>query len=79
MKKFASELRGKTVMTPEGQILGMIENFIVDTANGQVRDVLVLPAENLPTQKFQIDPQGRLVLPFQGMRAIKDVVVMNVD
>jgi sporulation protein YlmC with PRC-barrel domain len=31
MKKFATELRGKTVMTNDGQILGMIENFIVDT------------------------------------------------
>ncbi|MCK5024269.1 MAG: PRC-barrel domain-containing protein, partial [Thermoplasmata archaeon] len=31
MKKFVSELRGKTVMTNEGQILGMIENFVVDT------------------------------------------------
>ncbi len=77
MRKFATELRGKTVMTNDGQILGTIENFIVNTKNGRLSDVLVMPAENVPSKDFKVDPQGRLVLPFQGMRAIKDVVVMN--
>ncbi|MCK4400008.1 PRC-barrel domain-containing protein, partial [Candidatus Bathyarchaeota archaeon] len=44
MKKFVSELRGKTVMTNEGQILGMIENFVVDTLTGELQHVLVIPA-----------------------------------
>ncbi|HKZ88903.1 MAG TPA: PRC-barrel domain-containing protein [Thermoplasmata archaeon] len=77
MKKFATELRGKTVMTNDGQILGTIENFIVDTKNGKLSDVLVMPAETVSSKGMKIDPQGRLVLPFQGMRAVKDVVVMN--
>jgi len=78
MKKFATELRGKTVMTNDGQILGMIENFIVDTRSGKLHEVLVMPAEEVDHRGFKIDPQGRLVLPFQGMRSIKDVVVMNI-
>lgn len=77
MKKFATELRGKTVMTNDGQILGTIENFIVDTKTGRLSDVLVMPSENVPMKGFKVDPQGRLVLSFQGMRAVKDVVVMN--
>lgn len=77
MKKFASELKGKTVMTNDGQLLGTIENFIIDTKNGKLSDVLVMPAENVPSKGFKVDPEGRLVLPFQGMRAVKDVVVMN--
>ena len=39
MKKFATELRGKTVMTNDGQILGTIDNFIIDTKNGKLSDV----------------------------------------
>ncbi|MBI4417002.1 MAG: PRC-barrel domain-containing protein [Euryarchaeota archaeon] len=78
MRKFATELRGKTVMTNDGQILGMIENFIVDTRSGKVVDVLVTPAQELETRLFKTDAQGRLILPFQGMQAIKDVVVVNV-
>jgi len=77
MKKFATELRGKTVMTNDGQILGTIENFIVNTKSGKLSDVLVLPAENVATKGMKTDPEGRLILPFQGMRAVKDVVVMN--
>jgi len=77
MKKFATELRGKTVMTNDGQILGTIENFIVNTKSGKLSDVLVAPAENVQGKNSKTDPEGRLILPFQGMRAVKDVVVMN--
>ncbi len=79
MKKFATELRGKTVMTNDGQILGMIENFIVDTKNGRLVDVLVIPAEEIEPRLFKTDAQGRIILPFTGMKAIKDVVVMNME
>ena len=78
MKKFATELKGKTVMTNDGQILGRIENFIVDTRSGKVENVLVVPTEEIEARLFKTDPQGRLILPFQGMKAIKDVVVMNI-
>jgi sporulation protein YlmC with PRC-barrel domain len=77
MKKFATELRGKTVMTNDGQILGTIENFIVNTKSGKLSDVLVSPAESMPMKGMKTDQEGRIILPFQGMRAVKDVVVMN--
>ncbi len=79
MKRFATELRGKTVMTNDGQILGMIENFIIDTRTGKLHDVLVIPAEEVETRLFKTDPQGRIILPFTSMKAIKDVVVMDVE
>ncbi|MFQ5909202.1 MAG: PRC-barrel domain-containing protein [Thermoplasmata archaeon] len=79
MKKFATELRGKTVMTNDGQILGMIENFMIDTRSGKLHDVLVIPAEEIEIRLFKTDPQGRIVLPFTGMKAIKDVVVMDIE
>lgn len=77
MKRFATELRGKTVMTNDGQILGMIENFIVDTITGELHHVLVIPAEEIEPRLYKTDAQGRLVLPFQNMRAVRDVVVMD--
>lgn len=77
MRRFATELRGKTVMTNDGQILGMIENFIVDTVTGELHHVLVIPAEEIEPRLYKTDAQGRLVLPFQNMRAVRDVVVMD--
>lgn len=76
MRKFITELKGKTVMTNDGQILGMIENFLVNTASGDIQNVLVVPAEEVETRLYKTDPQGRLVLPFSEMRAVRDVVVM---
>ena len=79
MKRFATELRGKTVMTNDGQILGMIENFVVDTMSGEVQHVLVVPAEEIEPRLFQTDAQGRIILPFNSMKAVRDVVVMDVS
>src|SRR5207245_5135338 len=77
MKKFATELRGKTVMTNDGQILGTIENFIVNTKSGKLSDVLVLPAENVLKKGMKTDTEACLMLPCQGMKSVKDVVVMS--
>jgi sporulation protein YlmC with PRC-barrel domain len=78
MRKFLTELRGKTVMTNDGQILGMIDNFVVDTLTGGIAHVLVTPSEDVEQRLFQSDASGRLVLPFKSMRAVKDVVVMDI-
>jgi sporulation protein YlmC with PRC-barrel domain len=79
MKKFATELRGKTVMTNEGRIIGMIENFVVDTGTGDLQHVLVIPAEDVEPRLYQTDSQGRIILPFTSMRSVRDVVVMGVE
>lgn len=78
MRKFLTELRGKTVMTNDGQILGLIENFVVDTTTGGIAHVLVTPSEDIESRLFQTDANGRLVLTFKSMRAVKDVVVMDI-
>lgn len=78
MRKFITELKGKTVMTNDGQILGMIDNFVIDTETGDIHHVLVIPAEDVETRLFRNDHEGRLVLPFSEMRAVRDVVVMNI-
>lgn len=77
MRRFVTELRGKTVMTNSGQILGMIDNFVVDTNTGDLHHVLVIPAEEIEPRLYKMDAQGRLVLPFQNMKAVRDVVVMD--
>jgi sporulation protein YlmC with PRC-barrel domain len=79
MKKFVSELKGKTVMTNDGQILGVIENFIIETSTGDLEHVLVIPAEEIDPRMYKTDALGRLVLPFSEMKAVKDVVVMSLE
>lgn len=77
MRKFITELRGKTVMTSDGMILGTIDNLVIDTDTGNVQHLLVIPSEDLPNVNFETDAQGRLILPFKGMKSVKDVVVLE--
>ncbi len=77
MRMFVTEMRGKTVMTNDGQILGMIDNFVVNTDTGNIKHVLVSPAEDIEPKLFTTDAENRLVLPFEGMKAVRDVVVME--
>ena len=65
-------------MTEDGQILGILTDFIVDTRTGRIEMLLVNPAENVETRLFKTDPQGRLLLGFKTMRAVKDVIVTEV-
>lgn len=79
MRKFITELKGKTVMTNDGQILGMIDNFLINILSGDIQNVLVIPAADVETRLYKTDSQGRLALPFSEMRAVRDVVVMSVS
>lgn len=77
MRKFVTELKGKTVMTSEGLILGTISNFVIETDTGQINHVLVSPAEDIQSDSHQKDAQGRLLIPFRTMKSVKDVVVIE--
>jgi sporulation protein YlmC with PRC-barrel domain len=79
MKKFVSELKGKTAMTKDGQILGIIDNFVVDSASGDIMHVLIVPSQEIETRLFNLDAQGRIILPFPSMNSVRDVVVMNIS
>jgi len=75
MKLFVTELKGKTVMTEDGQILGILTDFIVDTRTGKIQSILVAPAQSVEPRLFTVDPEGRLVLNFRSMKAVRDVIV----
>lgn len=64
-------------MTEEGQMLGTIDNLVVDTDTGTVALVLDRPKEGLEPRPFPIDPAGRLALPFTSLRAVQDDAVLD--
>lgn len=77
MKLFATEMKGKTVMTKDGQILGILDDFMMNTGTGRLETMLIAPAENVETRLFKLDAQGRIMLGFKSMRAVKDVIVVE--
>ena len=77
MKMFATSLKGKRIMTTEGEELGDIDSIVVDTKSGGLQHVLIRPTESVDPKLFKTDSEGRLVLPFSGIKSVKDVVVME--
>jgi len=47
MKSLFSDLRGKTVMSKDGEILGTCEDFIADSHSGRLDFMLIQPADTV--------------------------------
>jgi sporulation protein YlmC with PRC-barrel domain len=62
-------------MTEDGQVLGVLDDFVVDTKTGRIQSLVVAPAESVETRLFKTDPKGRLLLGFRSLKAVKDVIV----
>jgi sporulation protein YlmC with PRC-barrel domain len=74
-----SELRGKTVMSNDGQMLGIVENIIINPETGQLTKVKILPSDEVNLNAFELDQDKSIVLPFPGISSIKNVVVVKLD
>jgi sporulation protein YlmC with PRC-barrel domain len=74
---FATELVGKTATGKKGEILGIVDDMIFNSADGRIKDVLIVPTEELPMGAYNVDTSGRVVLPFSSLRSVKDVVVLE--
>lgn len=75
MKEFVTRLEGKTVMSEDGQLLGVLVDFLVESRTGRLESMLIEPAESLDLRQFRTDPNGRLVLPVKAMRSVRDVII----
>ncbi|MHB8633705.1 MAG: PRC-barrel domain-containing protein [Thermoplasmatota archaeon] len=78
MKMFESELRGKTVMSNEGGYLGVLRGVSANVETGDLVAIHVEPAEEVDPKTFPQDSQGRLTFPFTSIKAVRDVIVVQV-
>ncbi len=74
-----SELRGKTVMSSDGQMLGIVENILVNPETGSLDKLKVLPSDEIDLDAFETDEEKAIVLPFDSITSIKNVVVAQLD
>ena len=79
VKKFASDIIKKSVMTVDGELIGAVNNVVVDTELGMIKSVLVKPQGSNRYPDFQTDKEGRYMIPLKAMRSMKDVFVVEVS
>ena len=76
-RKFATDVIKKSVMTSDGEIIGTVSNIVVDTEAGTIKSVLVKPSGPNKHPDFQIDKEGRYMIPLKSMKSFKDVFVVE--
>lgn len=79
MRKFASDVIKKSVMTVDGELIGTVSNIVVDTDAGVIKTVLVKPQGTNKYSDFQTDKEGRYMIPLKSMKSFKDVFVVEVS
>ncbi len=77
MKIPESELRGKTVMTEGGLLIGILRNITMDQRTGELKNLLVEPSEDIDTRLYHLDEKGHIVLDFDSVKSVKDVVIVK--
>lgn len=77
MKLLATELKGKTVMSDEGLMLGRLRNLRMNQDTGELTDVLIEPSGDVDPRLFKRDDRGYLIFPFKNVQAVRDVIVMT--
>ena len=61
-----NEILGKTVMTANGSVLGVLEEMVLDTETGEIKYILVRSDNNRATGQ-KIESKGRCVYTFSKM------------
>lgn len=77
MKVLATELKGKTVMSDDGLLVGRMRNITMNQATGELTNVLVEPSGDVDPRLFKRDDGGYLIFPFDAVRAVRDVIIIN--
>ncbi|HEB37080.1 MAG: PRC-barrel domain-containing protein [Thermoplasmata archaeon] len=77
MRVAENEVRGKTVMSEGGLFLGILRNITVDQKTGELRNLLIEPSEDIDTRLYHVDEHGHIVLDFDTVKSVKDVVIVK--
>ncbi len=77
MKIMENELRGKKLMSNGGLYLGIIKNITVDEKTGKLLDLVVEPSDKIDPRLYHQNEEGYLLFPFDSVKSVKDVVVVE--
>ena len=76
MKLRFNKIRGTTIGTSDGTIIGLIDDITFDSETGKMADVLTIP-KDAKFQSLKKDQNGRYIIPFSYLTAGKDYIVMD--
>jgi len=73
----AENLSGKDVMGSDGAELGSLYNITMDLASGSLEHLIIDPAESVQDTDFEYSEQGRMMVPVERVKAVKDHMIVD--
>ena len=64
-------------MSNSGLYLGIIKNITVDERTGKLLDLVVEPSDKIDPRLYHQNEEGYLLFPFDSVKSVKDVVVVE--
>jgi len=73
----AENLSGKDVMGTDGKELGSLYNITMDLSSGSLKHLIIDPADSLRNTDFEYSDRGRLMVPVERVKAVKDHMIIQ--
>jgi len=74
IRVFISEIAGRMAVSKDGQLLGSIEDVVIDTSTGFVRYLILGQSAKASDM---VDDMGRVVIPVRKMQLDQDYVIVE--
>lgn len=74
---FTKELIGLEVETITGRLVGVLDDIVIDTADGSVKYLLVSTSGAIMGDAHKVDEKGRIVIETSRIRVDNGKIVIN--
>jgi sporulation protein YlmC with PRC-barrel domain len=77
-----TKIEGKTLLTrnvvsDRGTVIGKLTDLSMETRSGKVTMLVVRPSSEVDAKLFETNEYGEIYIPFNAVKAIKDVIIVN--
>jgi sporulation protein YlmC with PRC-barrel domain len=77
-----TKIEGKTLLTrnvvsDRGTVIGKLTDLSMETRSGKVTMLVVKPSSEADAKLFETNEYGEIYIPFNAVKAIKDVIIVN--
>jgi sporulation protein YlmC with PRC-barrel domain len=74
---FSKEIIGKEVETITGRTVGKLEDFVIDTADGSIKYLLISASGYVVGEEHKVDDKGRMVVETDRIRFDGTKIIIN--
>ena len=74
VRVFVSEIAGKMAVSKDGQLLGHVEDIVIDTSSGFIKYLILGPSTKISDI---VDDMGRAVISVKSIRLNQDYIIVE--